>query len=109
MFHRTSLENQLIHVTGTLHANTTGYCHSILQMTTFYAVMSACPIRTPLHTVCDVNHQLYTAHKIKLYALGAAVIIFSQSTLLLKQNDEKHDDPKQRFTINHRCSWVKPN
>lgn len=89
----------MIYVTGTLHANTVRYWHSILQMAKFYATVSACPRQTPLHTVCDVNQQLHTARKIKLYALGAAVAIFSQRTLHLKQNDEKRD-PKQRFAIN---------
>lgn len=70
--------------------------------------MYACPRQTPLQ-VCNVNWQLYTTHKTNLYALGATVIIFLLSTtLLLKQNDEKHN-PKQYFTINYTCSWLKPN
>lgn len=52
--------------------------------------MYACPRQTPLHTVCDVNWQLDTTHKVNLYALGAAVIIiFLRSALLLKQNGKK--------------------
>lgn len=36
------------------------------------------------------------------------IIFFLVSTLLLKQNDEKHN-PKHYFTINLTRSWLKPN
>lgn len=54
--------------------------------------MYVCPRQTSLLTVCDVNWQLYTAHKINLCALEAMVIIFLlRSTFLLKENNEKHN------------------